>query len=41
MGFPTRELPDGRWAVVIPLTFGRGRVVVQPKEHAKIYDDGW
>lgn len=36
-----RQLPDGRWATVVPLTFGRGRVVVMQRKDALLYDDGW
>ncbi len=27
-GFPTADLPDGSFAQVVPLTFGRGRITV-------------
>jgi hypothetical protein len=38
---PLRELPDGRWLAVIPLTFGRGRLVTQASADAWTYDDHW
>lgn len=34
-----KELPDGRWLYVVPLTFGRARLTIGPKED--FYDDGW
>lgn len=33
-------LPDGREAVIYPLTFGRARLVVGPPGSA-FYDDAW
>lgn len=35
-----RDLPDGRRGWVIPLTFGRARIVVGPAD-STFYDDGW
>lgn len=35
-----RRLPDGREAVVYPLTFGRARIVVG-EEGSQIYEDSW
>lgn len=34
-----RDLPDGRSLFVLPLTFGRARLVVGRGE--TVYDDGW
>lgn len=31
-GMPRRILPDGRQAVVAPLTFGRGRICIGKKD---------
>lgn len=36
----SRVLPDGRQAMVVPLTFGRARLTVGPVG-AGVYDDGW
>jgi hypothetical protein len=41
MEFPTRELPDGRGLMAVPLTFGRGRLVVMKNLDAMVYDDAW
>ena len=35
-----KDLPNGRRAYVIPLTFGRARVVVG-QAGSLVYDDGW
>ena len=35
----SRQLPDGRLAAVIPLTFGRARLTVG--QNRCTYDDGW
>lgn len=35
-----RIMPDGRVASVVPLTFGRARIVIGPSDLA-VYDDGW
>lgn len=37
----TREFLDGRVADVIPLTFGRARLVVSRDLLVETYDDGW
>jgi hypothetical protein len=37
----TWPLPDGRVADVIPLTFGRARIVVSATLTSVVYDDGW
>lgn len=39
--YPQRVLPDGRWLVVIPLTFGRARLTVSRHVHEDGYYDGW
>lgn len=41
--YACRDLPDGRHACVMPLTFGRARlVVVADLEFVHyLYDDGW
>lgn len=36
-----RTLPDGRWLVVYPLTYGRARLTVSAEPGATFYDDGW
>lgn len=37
-----KELPDGRHACVIPLTYGRARIVTSfPDEKHYLYADGW
>lgn len=38
--YPTRELQDGRTAVVYPLTFGRARLSVGPSG-SSFFDDEW
>jgi len=38
--YDERILPDGREAVVYPLTFGRARLVVGPADK-DFYDDAW
>ena len=35
-----RRIPDGRLVAVLPLTFGRARIVIGP-DQALWYDDGW
>lgn len=35
----TRTLPDGRTISLIPLTFGRARLVIG--RGTETYDDGW
>jgi hypothetical protein len=37
--YPERQLPDGRWLFVFPLTFGRARLVVGRSRW--VYDDGY
>lgn len=34
-----RQLPDGRWLGIVPLTFGRARVTVGTNRW--LYDDGY
>ena len=36
-----RALPDGRVLDVIPLTFGRARLVVSENATTQFYLDGW
>lgn len=37
-----KTLADGRIAEIIPLTFGRARIIVaQPEWAGFCYDDGW
>jgi ATP phosphoribosyltransferase len=36
-----RQLSDGRVLAVIPLTFGRARLVVARGPGWMLYDDGW
>lgn len=36
-----RLLPDGRWLVVYPLTFGRARLTISAQKDAWEYSDGW
>jgi len=36
-----RVLPDGRWLVVLPLTYGRARLTISRDVDASTYDDGW
>lgn len=36
-----KDLTDGRHACVVPLTFGRARVVVSDNTDHIGYDDGW
>jgi hypothetical protein len=38
---PTRVLADGRALDVLPLTFGRARLVVSPYPGCPWWDDGW
>lgn len=33
-----KDLPDGRWIEVVPLTFGRARIIVTDGYSV---DDGW
>ncbi len=37
---PWRTLPDGRGAWIVPLTFGRARIVIGPVD-SNLLDDGW
>ena len=39
--FDHKDLPDGRHACVIDLTFGRARIVVSRDDRHLTYDDGW
>lgn len=34
-------LPDGRVATIIPLTYGRARIVTINRHCPQTYDDGW
>ena len=36
-----RDLGDGRTAEVIPLTFGRARIIVYETGQETFIDDGW
>lgn len=36
-----RLLPDGRELMVMPLTFGRARVVIYASQKSWVYDDGY
>ena len=36
-----RDLADGRHACVVPLTFGRARIVVAARMVHFVVDDGW
>jgi len=36
-----RTLPDGRHAEILPLTFGRARIIVARSAEWMMYDDGW
>lgn len=37
----SRDLGGGRWAYVVPLTFGRARLTIGPHYDEGVYDDGW
>lgn len=37
---PKKLLPDGRELSLLPLTYGRARLVVGPPD-SPFYDDGW
>lgn len=37
---PKKLLPDGRELAILPLTYGRARLVVGPTGEP-FYDDGW
>ncbi len=39
--YAERPLADGRVLSVIPLTYGRARLVVSPCAGALVYDNGW
>lgn len=36
-----RVRDDGRTITVVPLTFGRARLHIQPHPESLLYDDGW
>jgi len=36
-----RALPDGRYAVAYPITFGRARVAVMAKRGDWVFQDEW
>jgi hypothetical protein len=38
-GYPERQLPDGRWLILTPLTFGRARLNVSRDQW--IFEDGY
>jgi len=38
---PTRVLPDGRALDVMPLLYGRARLLISPNERSNFYDDAW
>lgn len=40
MELAVKTMPDGRIGSVIPLTFGRARIVIN-KAGSWAYDDGW
>lgn len=37
----SRTLPDGRGLDVVPLTFGRARLLISRNREWGFYDDGW
>lgn len=40
--YACRDLPDGRHLCVMPLTFGRARLVIsKTSSHEGSYEDGW
>jgi len=39
--YADKDLPDGRYATVDPLTFGRARLHVAPGRGVMWYDNGW
>jgi len=40
--YPTKILTDGRALQVIPLTFGRSRIIIsRATEIGMTYEDGW
>lgn len=39
--YAARALPNGRWGEVVPLTFGRARLVVARTREWMLYDDAW
>lgn len=39
--YAEKELPDGRYATVDPLTFGRARINTSPSKDSLFYIDGW
>jgi hypothetical protein len=41
IAYAERDLPDGRHATVIPLTFGRARICVAPARADRFYVDMW
>jgi len=40
MSYGKRDFPDGRTVEVIPLTYGRARIVIGPTD-GMTYSDGW
>lgn len=36
-----KQLPDGRYASIMAMTYGKVRLVVSPSKDALWYDDGW
>ena len=39
--YTTRVLEDGRVVDVVPLTFGRARIIVSPSLDSMTWSDGW
>lgn len=39
--YATRELHDGRIVDVVPLTFGRARLIISTHREAVTWVDGW
>jgi hypothetical protein len=39
MDYPERQLPDGRFMIVVPLTFGRARLMIGKSPW--VYDDSY
>lgn len=36
-----KQLGDGRWLELMPLTFGRARIIVMPHKDSMTVMDGW
>lgn len=39
--YAKRQLPDGRWLYVNPLTYGRARLNISSKFNPLIFDNGY